>query len=355
VTAMRPELSTKIGSRFERGLRAPLIHFLVLGALLFGFASLRSGRDAETIETERAHRIELDADRLAELRQDFSRQLGRAPTSRELERLIASEVDDEILYREALARGLLERDGGVQTRLIQKMLFLEGSADLEDASALLARAVELGLHEDDIVVRRILIQKMRLLGSQLDGGEQPSADEIAERYRRDQTRLRLPDRLSFVHVFLSEDRRPGSAKQDAIALRARLVEDDVVATDAIELGDPFPLGHRLEQRSADELGRSFGTGFGSAAFELAPQTWSGPIASAYGQHLLWIDRIEPGEVPPFERVADRIRRELEQERREARFDALLAELRTRYEVVVANDAREGAARTTTRTAGKAAG
>jgi hypothetical protein len=318
-------------------LRSPLLHFIVLGALLFAFVEGRSERQAEWKSVARRPPIELDAGRIDELRGEFSRQVGRAPTPPELERLIASAVDDEILYREAVARGLLERDGGVQTRLIQKMLFLEGSTDLEEAGELLTRAVKLGLHEDDIVVRRILIQKMRLIGSQLHESEKPSERDIAERYARDRDRFREPDRLSFVHVFSSKDRRPGHAREEALRWRGRIVREGLDGEDAIGLGDPFPLGHHLEGRSRTDLDRRFGAGFGEAAFGLEIGTWSDPIPSAYGHHLLWIEGVERGEIPPLEAVADRIRRELEQERRDARFEALLTELRTRYEVVVEPD------------------
>ena len=315
-------------------IRSPFLHFLLLGALLFCLQAWRSEYQETDSEAAAAHRIEIDAALVAELQQGFASQMGRAPAPAELDHMIAAEVDEEILYREAVARGLLERDGGVQTRLIQKMLFLEGKADLEDAGALLERAVELGLQHDDIVVRRILVQKMRLLGSILDDDERPSAAEIAARYALDQEAYREPDRISFVHVFLSADRRPKTAAQDARALRERLLHDRVEAADGIASGDPFPLGHRLEDRSERDLSRAFGERFGTAAFTLEPNEWTGPIESAYGQHLLWIDRVELGDTPPLEAVAERIRNGLEHERREARFEALLSDLRTRYEVHV---------------------
>jgi hypothetical protein len=321
-------------------MRSPLLHFLLLGALLFGFQAWRSQRQDAEFEAKEAYRIEIDAELLDELRGNFARTMARPPTPAELDRMIATEVDEEILYREALARGLLERDGGVQTRLIQKMLFLEGEADLEDAGELLERALELGLDRDDIVVRRILVQKMRLFGSALPEDERPNEAEIAAAYERDRETYRLPDRISFVHVFSSADRVPRAPAEEAVRLRERLAREAVEPEDAIALGDPFPLGHRLDHRSQRDLSRTFGERFGAAAFSLDPQRWAGPIESAYGRHILWIDEFEQGETPPLEAVADRIRNGLEQQRREARIEALLSELRTRYEVEVDRSAAE---------------
>jgi len=168
--------------------RSPLLHFLLIGALLFVAQGWTSSR--ETVDDPDAFRIAIEADRLAELKTTFTRQMRRRPEPAEVDRMIEAEVEEEILYREAISRGLLERDGGVQTRLIQKMLFLEGSSQIEEAPALLARAIELRLHEDDIVVRRILVQKMKLLGSTLEASQIPSAADVAAAYQEEREELR---------------------------------------------------------------------------------------------------------------------------------------------------------------------
>jgi len=312
--------------------RSPLLHFLILGTLLFAARDWRAGDSNSTDNA--ALRITLEADRIAELQRSFVQQAGRRPEPAEITRMIEAEVDEEILYREAIARGLLERDGGVQTRLLQKMLFLEGGTQIEDASALLSRAVELDLHREDVVVRRILVQKMKLLGSQLEADQRVRDDEIAAAYRERGDSLRSPDRLTLEHVFLSRDRRGGDLERDGALLRRRLIEDDPPASQAIAYGDPFPLGHRLEGRSQRDLERTFGARFGESAFALERGGWSAPIESAYGLHLVRVEAREPGRVPPLEAVADRIRLQLEDQRRAANLEALKTDLRGRYEVVL---------------------
>ena len=325
-------------------IRSPLLHFLSIGMALFVVDGLRDAlatpAPLASKQDPAARQIEIDAGRLDMLEQGFITQIGRAPDPDESMRLLAAEIDEEILYREALARGLLQRDGGVQTRLIQKMLFLDGESGIENAGELLRQARELGLDRDDIVVRRILVQKMRLFGSTLEESERPSWESIAARYAETREAFREPDRISFVQVFLSADRRLEATLEDAQALRLRLVEGPFGDETAISLGDPFPLGHRFRLRSERDLTRSFGSAFGAAALELSPGRWSQPIESAYGRHLLWVDAREPGQIPGLEAVADRIRRDLERELREAKLKALLRELRKRYEVVVIDASKE---------------
>ena len=279
----------------------------------------------------------------------FIEQMGRPPGEAETNRMIAAEVDEEMLFREALSRGLLERDSGVQTRLIQKMLFLqETSKEINqeeiDQRALLARAVELGLHQEDIVVRRILVQKMKLLGSALEPEQRPAQDEIESAYRSSHDKLRAPDRRSLVHTFFSSDRRGPAARSAALALLKVLEEEGASkqpsSVDPTSAGDPFPLGQRLENRSQHDLERAFGGHFGAETFDLAPETWSAPIASAYGFHLVRVDQIQLGSVPPLDQVAERLRLEIEERRRNHNLEALVSDLRTRYQVVLPNQGAE---------------
>ena len=317
-------------------LRSPLIRFLLVGLLIFVVQAWRSQEDPENNSpTEpRSLSILIAREMIDELRTTYQKQMGRLPSAKELDVMIAAEIDEEILHREALALGFIEQDGGIQTRLIQKMLFLESGAKLDDAKDLLARAIALGLHRDDIVVRRILVQKMRLHGARLTPEEMPSDEEVAQIYRERRESLREPDRRNVLHVFLSADRRGNHAAENALSLRTKILETGVSPGDAIALGDPFPLGHRLEARSRLDLRRNFGAHFGRDVFDGPIETWSFPIASAYGQHLVWTSKLRPGTIPPLEAVADRLRSELERERRSKKLEALLQRERSRYTIVI---------------------
>jgi len=311
--------------------RSPLLHFLVLGIGLYVFRYAGPLSDEDRAADE--FRIEIAGETLDELTLRFGEQMGRPPSQTEIDRMIEAEVDEEILFREAMSRGLLDRDGGVQTRLIQKMLFLEGEAEIEDAPDLLARAVELNLHQDDIVVRRILVQKMKLLGAQLSAEQQVTDAEIQAAYQEQADLLRSPPRVDLQHVFASRDRRGETTRDDALALLTRLQGDATSIENAPQLGDPFPLGHRLDGRSQRDLERTFGGVFGEAVFASEPRQWFGPVESAYGQHLAFVIRREPGTVPPLEVVADRLRLQIEEDRRERNLDKLMNELRPQYTVV----------------------
>ena len=74
--------------------------------------------------------IQFSVDELSQLALVYQSQWRRAPTPEEFDRLVESKVQQEILYREALAMGLDKNDEIVKRRMAQKMRFLA-----EDASA----------------------------------------------------------------------------------------------------------------------------------------------------------------------------------------------------------------------------
>lgn len=103
-------------------LREPLVHFLLLGAALFGlFAVLGRTGDAAG---DAAHRIDITAGLQDNLTVSFARSMQRPPTPAELQGLIDDFVREEVLNREARKLGLDQDDPVVRRRLRQRMEFL---------------------------------------------------------------------------------------------------------------------------------------------------------------------------------------------------------------------------------------
>src|SRR5262245_48658467 len=103
----------------KRLLHEPLLHFLLIGATLFVVYRCVQGEP-----TQPATQLQLSLDDLAQLALLFQSKWKREPTAQELERLLESKVQMEILYREALAMGLDKDDEIVKRRMAQKMQFL---------------------------------------------------------------------------------------------------------------------------------------------------------------------------------------------------------------------------------------
>src|SRR5262245_35336835 len=105
----------------KRFLREPLVHFLLLGAILFGVYAYAQRFHSGV---EQSNQIRFTIDDLSHLALLFRSQWRRDPTPEELRSLVEDKVHEEVLYREALALGIDKDDTIVKRRMAQKMQFL---------------------------------------------------------------------------------------------------------------------------------------------------------------------------------------------------------------------------------------
>lgn len=268
-------------------LKEPLVHFLLVGALLFGVYSWinpGAGTPDERI-------IEITPGTVQRLQDAWSRQWRRAPTRQELDGLIEDHIREEVLYREAIA---------------------------------------LGLERDDTIIRRRLAQKMEFLSEDLGTLVEPGDAELREFFAERQADFAEPARVSFTHVYFSPDQRGAAAATDAELVLAELQAADVI--DASERGDRFLMQLRYDSLTERDAAQLFGSAFSERLFELPEGGWQGPVESGFGWHLVRVtDRVAP-RMPDFDVVRDEVRREFDYERQREVRAATYEALRARYEI-----------------------
>lgn len=277
-----------------RLLREPLFHFAILGALLLIVYMVAS--DAFSSDTSR--RIEISEAEIELLAANWERQWRRPPTEQELRALIDARVREEVLYREALA---------------------------------------VGLDQNDVIVRRRMVQKMELLTQDLALLADPTDQELRSWFRERTEEYRVPGRVSFSHIYFNLDSRGASAEDDARMALADLRGRDNPPVRAPELGDRFMLQHDYSLLSPQEVGREFGEAFAAALFELEAG-WQGPIASGYGLHLVFVgERIED-RIPDYEEIRERLVMDFNRDRAQRARTALYEGLRTNYDIEIDDEA-----------------
>lgn len=282
------------GRTFVRGamtlpgrlLREPVLQFLVLGGLLFALHGLLGGRDAEAVRgaTPLIHITAADAERMGQF---WVRQWRRPPTADELRGLLADHLKEEVLTREAR---------------------------------------ELKLDEDDTIVRRRLAQKMAFLLEETARPEQAPDAELIDLYEARPDLVRTPARVSFVQIFFKGEQGPDRARTVLASLSEASSKPD-------EKGDRFLLGDAFADEDEASLTNRFGASFARAVLAAEPGRWSGPIASAYGLHLVKITGSTPSHLLPFETVRERLVQEWQFRRQEAAKEQLYAGLLRKYEIV----------------------
>ena len=328
----------------KRILAAPALHFVLIGAAIF---ALNRGSLSDTpavLDDESAaarYRIAIDRAKVDELRATFRKSVGRDATNEEERGMIRDYADQEMLYREARAGGLAKADRSVKWRLVQKMHFLDEGREDEDANTLYREALSLGLDRDDIVIRRLLIEKMRLLIKLNAVPSEPGRNILETFYQEHAEDYRQPARVSIHHVFLSSDKRGKRIDADADALLQDLREGSATVEEAIAMGDVFPLGHTIRSASQHHLGKLLGPNFAKATIDLQPSKqdasgWYGPIRSAYGMHLVWIDERSESYPAGLDAVHNQVKLRYLAERREEELKKAIGRMRERYSVVVEN-------------------
>jgi hypothetical protein len=282
----------------KRLLHDPLIHFLAIGALLFGFYWFT----ADQAVSETNNRITLGAGEIEQMRAIFVRQRQRPPTEEELNGLIHARVYEEVLYREALA---------------------------------------MGLDKDDTIIKRRLTQKFEFLMEDLTDLGNPSEAELAAFFKQHGDRYQVPGRLSFVHVYFSNANRGKSAEHEAKRDLARLRNGAPPAA-AEEMGDSFLLERAYKQIMPEEIDKIFGPGFAAQLAKAPLREWQGPIASGYGLHLVRIDEHEAPRASALDPVREQVKRDWLDGRRQQLKETAFKKFRERYEIVVDDNALRAA-------------
>ena len=293
----------------KRLLREPLVHFLAAGALLFVYYGFAGGGDKPDDA-----RIVVGAAQIERIQDAWSKQWRRLPTEAELQGLIEEFIQEEVLYREALA---------------------------------------LGLEADDSIIRRRLAQKMRFLIQDIADQNRPEQVELLAFFEERREQFQSPAFISFTHVYFNPDQRGADAAHDARRVLDGLNASGV--TRAPEHGDLFMLHRDYVEISQQEASRLFGREFAESVFALRPGSWQGPIRSGYGIHLVRVSAYVPARMPEFAEVEERVRLEyMESQRRKAN-EAAIEGLKARYRITVDLEAakRAGSAATPRTPAGDA--
>jgi hypothetical protein len=309
--------------------RAPLLHFLVLGAAIL-VVRQRWSRDAPP---DPSHRIVLTADDRGRLRDAWIEQHGTPPDAAEEAGAVRDAIDEEVLFREAMAAGVDRRDRAVQERLVRLGGFL-GEDALAGPDGFEREARRLGLAREDVVVRRHLVQMMRLAAEHPEPADEPSDAELQTYLDGHAAEFAATTRVRLTHVYLSADRHGATLARDARRLLDDLRRRADAPAAAAASGDPFLRGATVGPASHDDLVRVFGPAFASAVDDAPVGAWVGPVPSPYGLHLVRVEERLPERVPALAEVRSRVRLAVLRARGATRAAARMEAMRARYVVSV---------------------
>ncbi|RVG14917.1 peptidyl-prolyl cis-trans isomerase [Sinorhizobium meliloti] len=265
--------------------REPLLHFTVIGVVLFGgYAWLRD----EPTEATDIEPVRIGEGDVRWLKQTWSSQWLRDPTSDELKGLIDDLLNERLLAREA---------------------------------------EEMGLDRDDTIIRRRLAQKLKFVIEDTAQLAEPTDAELRQFYDANPAHFATQARLSFRQIYFDPENRADAAA-DAQILLAEL--NAVGKPEPV--GDRLLLGNRFDDASELAVSGMFGADFAREVFAVEPGQWRGPVKSGYGLHLVFVTERTAAVPKPFETVKGDVLAEWRGAKQAELSRDFLAALRKKYGV-----------------------
>jgi hypothetical protein len=241
-SAARSVASKDNKDRLNAWLREPLMHFIVLGLLLFTVDHFLFTR------ADDPHTIVVGAEVDREAQQVFKASRGREANTEELAALRKIWLDNEVLYREGIALQVDKGDTGIRERVIFKALSIV-DANLKRPPL------------DDKVLREWF------------EGHRSKYDE--------------PARFDFKEAVLSEDNSEAAARTFASALNAGTPGD---AKAGLRVFKGRPKANLLQ---------SYGDEFAKALEQATPGEWRAQ-STKEGWRVIQLEALSPGKPAEFE-------------------------------------------------------
>ncbi len=266
--------------------REPLVHFLLLGLLLFLLYAVLGGSGGD-------RSIRIDDKVVAGLVAQFEATWQRPPTDRELNALVESHIREEIFYREGVA---------------------------------------LGLDRDDPTIKRRVGQKFEVLAEESEAAAAPTDAELDVWLTDHADRYADPALITFEQIVVDPAQQGGSTEAALQSARKALA----AGAEPAEISASRMLPPRFDLFPLDLVARDLGADFARALPKLRPGQWEGPVRSGYGTHLVRVEKMIAGRVPPLDEVRKAVARDFEADRRSKAADAYYRRLRADYRVELAS-------------------
>ena len=254
--------------------REPLLHFVLLGAVVFAADAVISSRQSNPKV------ITIGPEVIQEINTVYRNATGRDPSAADLKVLRERWLDNEVLYREGLALRVDQGDSSIRDRVIFKAL-------------------------------NVMQANINL----------PPADEKSLRSYFDKNRLQYdePARIDFLEAVLVGDKSPAAAQAFVAALNAG------------SSGDKQSGLRVFKGRPRNTLVQSYGEEFSAALERLPVGVWH-VLSSKDGVHVVQLQATQAGALTPYETVKARVLQDWRDDTMQALRTNVVRELGKKYAV-----------------------
>jgi parvulin-like peptidyl-prolyl isomerase len=259
----------------------------VIGLLIFQYYQLNQPELENKVDETLS--IDVTRHQIEQLSAHYQRINMRPPSTQELNRLIEHYIEEEVMYREALAMNLDENDAQIRRRLKMKLEYL-----LEDIST---------IEITDEILRSFL-------------------EKNVEQYRTDAY-------FSFQHILI-KPKKHQNAKATAMQVLIQ-VQQGIEST---TLGDVTMMQKYYKNVSESQLNVTLGREFTEQLRQLSLGEWTGPITSEYGYHIIKLRSHILAKIPSLDEVRFEVKRDFMVKRKQHNKEKIYHVLRNKYQVTI---------------------
>ncbi|WP_444898474.1 peptidyl-prolyl cis-trans isomerase [Microbulbifer sp. VAAC004] len=287
--------------KFEELRKEPLLHFFIIALILFIAAEFLNKDNRFNQE----YTLLINEDKIIEhlqfqkktFNQTFARRYWQSLTQTEKFNLIDDYIREEILYREA---------------------------------------INLGLQEHDQIIRRRLIQKLDYVTGGFSSKISITDEDLKNYFQLNQEKYRIEASITFTHVFFdarhySKENLEETAKQTL----DQLLKQSIPFEKSSLYGDRFLFHRNYVERTSQLVASHLGNTLAQNVFRLPLNTWSGPLESPYGLHLILVSDHKKSRLPSLSEayplILEDYRREKLEVNKKMKFKELLAEYRVEWD------------------------
>ncbi len=259
-------------------IKEPLLHFLVLGALLYIFYTLNA-TDTQPKDVMQKATITLNKNNIEQLQKEFTQTFHRSPSPQMMQLLIKNEIQKEILLHEAY---------------------------------------KLKLYKEDKAIQKLLLQKMHFILNAATKPKEPSEEQLHNYYTKHIKEFSQRENISFYAINFT------SLTKEAQKKFYTLVKET----------SNFHDFKYYKQRTPQEIRKEFGTYFLQKILQLPKQTLSHAIATKNGIAFVYITDYNTTTPYSFDAVQERVYKDYLQEKKHLLLQKLLATFKKSYTVIV---------------------
>ncbi|MEI6895392.1 MAG: peptidylprolyl isomerase [Colwellia sp.] len=270
-------------------LKEPLLHFLLLGAVLFYLYAITANSESGD------DKIAISQANITQLQYSFEKTRQRKPSEQELDALIKNFLKEQVAYQKGVEMGLLDGDTIIQKRIQQKVEFI-----VED----------------------------------LASGYEPSDEELTAFLNAHRDDYRSERVFSFMQLYFDPTKHDDlNTRLDNTLMKINsLASTEQTSENLLALSDNIYLDYQYSDISYGLVARYFGSEFADSLMKMPMDSWQSEVKSGYGLHLVSLTARRGGQVQSLAEVRTQVKKDWLNQQRQISLDNFYQALFVEYQV-----------------------